>query len=82
MAWFLDDQTVRNSEQIEHRTSNVQHRMLNIDDALRGVGATTPISRRLRFIDFKTSKPQPATSPSVVSPSVVNSELKDSGSND
>ena len=33
MAWFLDDQTGRNSEQIERRTSNVQHRMSNIDYA-------------------------------------------------
>ena len=43
---------------IEHRTSNVQHRISNIDGALRGVGATTPTSRRLRFIYFKTSESQ------------------------
>ena len=34
----------RNRERIERRTSNAQHRTLNIDDALRGVGATTPTS--------------------------------------
>ena len=28
MAWFLDDQTGQNSEQIERRTSNVQHRIM------------------------------------------------------
>jgi hypothetical protein len=33
MAWFLDDLTGRNSEQIERRTSNAQHRTSNIDDA-------------------------------------------------
>jgi hypothetical protein len=43
--------------------ANVQHRKLNIDDAA--------------LYRFKTSKPQPATSPWVVS-----IRLKDSGSND
>jgi len=42
----------------ERRTLNVQHRTSNIDDALRGVGATTLTSRRLRFIHLKTSEPQ------------------------
>jgi len=46
----------RRTLSIERRTSNVQHRTSNIDDALRGVGATTPTSRRLRFIDFKTNE--------------------------
>jgi hypothetical protein len=36
---------------VEHRTSNIER----------------PILIALRFIDFKTSEPQPATSPSVVS---------------
>ncbi len=30
----------------ERTTSNVQHRTLNVDFALRGVGATSPTSRR------------------------------------
>jgi hypothetical protein len=37
---------------VEHRTSNIEHRIL----------------MTLRFIYFKTSQPQPATSPSVVRP--------------
>jgi hypothetical protein len=36
---------------VEHRTPNIERRIL----------------MTLRFIDFKTSEPQPATSPSVVS---------------
>jgi hypothetical protein len=46
---------------VEHRTSNIERRIL----------------MTLRFIDFKKNEPQPATSPSVVSPG-----LKNSGSND
>jgi len=42
---------------VEHRTPNIERRIL----------------MTLRFIDFKMSEPQPATSPSVVS-----SGLKDS----
>jgi hypothetical protein len=59
---------------VEHRTSNIERRIL----------------MALRFIDFKTNEPQPATSSAVsnteqqpaTSPSVVSSGLKDSGSND
>ncbi len=46
---------------VEHPTSNIER----------------PILMTLRFIDFKTSEPQPVTSPSVVS-----SRLNYSGSND
>jgi hypothetical protein len=46
---------------VEHRTSNIERRIL----------------MALRFIEFKTSESQPATSPSVVS-----TRLKNSGSND
>jgi len=58
------------------------YEIVNIDDALRGVGAITPTSRRLRFIDFKITKPQIIEPQPATSPSVVSSGLKDSGSND
>jgi hypothetical protein len=54
-----------NSKQIEHPTSNIERRIL----------------MTLRFIDFKTSEPQPATSPSVVSSGSIDSPRRAGGLN-